>query len=407
MLPIFFFLFAFSLNAQKFDVLAGPVYGHYTDSTKHFWMLVDRNNQGNNVDNWSVQFNIFLEDYFLSNQKAFVKKILNCSFVDNGKIMVNGILKVPVHNSNFKDISFLLGSCAFPYPFVFWSGKKKEGIFKTMSKHDKDFMLWMGDNVYYLGKEWESAQKMHKKNIKMRLKPHLNAFLKSCPQYAVWDDHDFGENNDNGSNDFKFESLKIFKQYWANPYYGTDSTPGVFTHFSHSDADFFLLDSRYHANDSSMLGQSQSKWLKDKLKASDANFKFIVSGTQILADNPGGEDLGDFGTAKNELLNFIEKEKISGIIFLSGDRHYGELLKMERKNAYPLYELTSSPLTSIINPGYTKNNQIRLPNTLVLNHNFSKIILNGENEKRKCRMEMFNRDGKLLWYHEVLLSDLN
>ena len=34
------------------------------------------------------------------------------------------------------------------------------------------------------------------------------------------------------------------------------------------------------------------------------------------------------------------------MIFLSGDRHFGELLKIERAGAYPLYEFTSSPLTS-------------------------------------------------------------
>ena len=33
-------------------------------------------------------------------------------------------------------------------------------------------------------------------------------------------------------------------------------------------------------------------------------------------------------------------------MFLSGDRHFTELLKVERPGTYPLYEFTSSPLTS-------------------------------------------------------------
>jgi len=392
--------------AQNFDVEIGPIYGHYTDTTRHFWMLVKTYPQNDPLVDWVTEFNVDLYEYFEQFTEERVQKIERSSMLKDRYIIVSGVLDIKQPKTTPTDISFLLGSCAFPYPFAFWGGKDKEIIFDAMSKHDKDFMLWMGDNVYYLLGEWKQKEKMHKKNLKMRFKPKLRKLLESCPQYATWDDHDFAGNNEDGTYSGKYQSLEIFKDYWVNPYYGTDSTLGVFCHFSHSDADFFMLDTRFHANDSSMLGEGQTKWLKTKLEASTANFKFIVSGTQILSDNPSGEDLGDFANSRAELLDFLEKKNIKGVIFLSGDRHYGELVKLEREGAYPLYEMTSSPLTSLVNPGYTKVNPLRLPETLVLDLNFGKIHLFGHGENRRCRLELLNKTGGLFWQRDIFLSEI-
>lgn len=406
---LFLLLLIGSLSAsaqQNFLVEAGPVYGHYTDSTQHFWILVQPVEKENPNLDWVTKFNVDLHQYFEDNDVGSIERINKSATVGERYLMVSGVLKRPRVIQEPKDISFLLGSCAFPYPFAFWSGKKRDVIFNTMARHDKDFMLWMGDNVYYLFGDWKHKKRMHKKNIKMRLKPALRGLLESCPQYAIWDDHDYGDNNSDGSYSGKYASLEMFKSYWPNPYYGLDTVEGVFCHFSHGDADFFMLDTRFHASDSSMLGKEQTEWLKAALKESKANFKFIVSGTQVLPDNPHGEDLGDFGNAKADLLEFLEKEKITGVVFFSGDRHYGELMKMEREGSYPLYEMTSSPLTSIVNPAYTQDNPFRIDETLALDLNFGKVHLFGRGDKRRCRLELFDRTGKRFWQYDIFLEDL-
>ena len=392
-------------QAQDFEVLAGPIYGHYTDSSRHFWMAVRANQQIPNSE-WISSFNADLYAYFEIHKGIRVKKVTRSNLVLGHYILVQGIVEQqpPVNADN--NLTFLLGSCAFPYPFMFWQAGDREFIFDVMAEHEKDFMIWMGDNVYYLNGEWRKRQKMHQKNLRMRFNTHLDTFLKSCPQYATWDDHDFGDNNAGSKHRYKYAALEIFKQYWNNPYAGLDTVPGVFCHFSQKDADFFLLDARFHAKDSTMLGTAQTQWLQEQLKKSTANFKFIVSGTQILADNPSGEDMGDYGNEREQLLDFLETEKITGVIFLSGDRHYGELMKMERETAYPLYEMTSSPLTSWVNPGYTKKNPLRQSSTLALTENFGKIELLGEGMNRFCRLNLFDKTGALLWSRDVFLSDL-
>lgn len=403
----FLFLLAFlPLCAQNFDVAIGPIYGHYTDSTRNFWILLNPYNQDDRIRDWTTQLNSDLYKYFETKINKKIIKITYSNVVGDGYVLVNGVVKEPKLLPEKQDITFLIGSCAFPYPFTFWSGKNKEVIFESMAKQDKDFMIWMGDNVYYLFGEWKDKAKMHQKNLKMRFNPKLRGLLESCPQYAIWDDHDYGPNDSDTHYGGKYESLKIFKEYWLNPSYGLDSAAGVFCHFSQADADFFLLDARFYATDSTMLGTTQMEWLKTSLKASKANFKFIVSGTQVLADNPSGEDLGDFGNERKNLLDFLQKENITGVIFFSGDRHYAEMMKLEREGTYPLYEMTSSPLTSLINPSTSKNNPTRLDNTLVRALNFGKIHLIGEGENRQCRLELMDKNGQIFWKQEIRLSDL-
>lgn len=379
--------------------------GHFTDSTEHFWMLVQSSTKIPNQEYWYTGFNNYLNEYFLE-KGGRIEEVKECSILPDSKIIVSGVISKIKTGLKKKNWSFLIGSCAFAYPFALLSGKRKEMIYQAMERIDKDFMIWMGDNVYYLLGDWKNEARMHKINLKMRQKPRLNKFLMSCPQYAIWDDHDFGPNNSGVDNPYKYATLKVFKEYWPNPSYGLDSSEGVFTSFKQQDAEFFLLDSRFYASDTSMLGGVQRKWLQEKLKASTANFKFIVSGTQILIDNTTGEDLGDFGNSREILLDFIASEKISGVIFLSGDRHYSEILKLEQNECYPLYEITSSPLTSIINPIYTKDTLVRLPNTLIQEQNFAKISISGSEDKRKCRVEYFDKKGAFILGRNIFLAEL-
>jgi len=400
------FLVTTITKAQTLDILSGPIYGHFTDSTQHFWMLVNPSIQ-NLEENWITAFNADVFRYFEQNTAYKVRKITNSMVVDEEQIIVQGILEKEKPKGLGKDICFMIGSCALNMPFpLLFLGKKRERIFDVMTQHDKDFMIWMGDNVYYLFGQWKTAKKMHKKNIQARINPKIRRFLESCPNYAIWDDHDYGPNDSDGTYVGKANSLAIFKQYWMNPYYGLDTAEGVYTHFSHADADFFMLDVRSFADaDSTMLGKAQTDWLKEKLKNSTANFKFIISGSQIVTSN-AGEDMGDFGNSRAAFYDFLAQEKINGVVIVSGDRHYGELLKLERDDGYPLYEITSSPLTSFIHPTYPKEVPTRIEGTLILETHFGKIHLFGSGEGRKCRLEQFNADGELLWRHDILLSEL-
>ncbi len=397
------------LQAQEDEILeivSGPMYGHFTDSTQHFWLAAAADAYKTPYQNWLPNFNEEVYAYFTEQTDYEVKEILQSTLANKKYILISGVLRKKKNNSLGRDISFLVGSCAMkvPMPPLFFN-KKRERIFETMTRHDKDFMVWLGDNVYYWSGQWKTKKKMHKKNMEARLNPRIINFLTSCPQYAIWDDHDYGPNNSGANYSGKYNSLDIFESYWANPSYGTDSVAGVFNHFSHGDADFFMVDGRFHAEDGKTLwGDAQTQWLEEKLKASTANFKFILTGTQIISDGLG-EDMGDYADSRDSFYTFLEREKISGVIIISGDRHYGELMKLNRKNSYPIYEMTTSPLTSFINPAYARVSAVR-QDKVILQPNFGKVHLFGNENNRKCRLELYDALGNKLWIVDIPLSEL-
>jgi len=65
---------------------------------------------------------------------------------------------------------------------------------------------------------------------------------------------------------------------------------------------------------------------------------------------------------KKRLADWLEQQRIDGVVFISGDRHFGELLKIARPGAYPLYEFTSSPLTLPLT-GVSPYSDVRCPVT--------------------------------------------
>lgn len=81
-----------------------------------------------------------------------------------------------------------------------------------------------------------------------------------------------------------------------------------------------------------LLGEQQWKWLEDVLavgandEGSDRpTFHVIVSSIQIFTTNPVVESWGHFPLSKNRLFDLLHKYQPSGLAFLSGDVHHGEI----------------------------------------------------------------------------------
>lgn len=398
-----------AMAQDKYVVEMGPMPGHFTDTTEIHWFLLKKTPASPNGTEATLEQHI-----------EKLKQRMEVKSVEVKQESLLGERQVAwVHLSRTaptlpKDtINFLTGSCAFQYPFPLNAGGKRRRlnqIFATMAKEKSDFMVWTGDNVYYLAGQWNSYEGMVKKMLKSRNRYPINEFLQSCPQYAIWDDHDYGPNDSDGKFKMKDTALTVFKKFWTNPYYGTNGKNGVYCHFSQGDCDFFLLDSRFDCdkdkNNRKLLGDVQMKWLKEQLAASKANFKFIFSGTQFLPVEQSGETWGKFPDEHAEFMKFLTDNKITGVILVSGDRHYSELNKQERAGTYPLYEFTCSPLTSFMDPTYPKNNPLRVEGTAIRTQNYGRVKVFNAGAERICRLEEFDRKGKLIWIYEIKLSEL-
>ena len=156
------------------------------------------------------------------------------------------------------------------------------------------------------------------------------------------------------------------------------------------------------------LGSDQLQWLKTKLLKSDATFKFVCVGSQVLNDNEHGESYAHYPKERNNLLDYIAANNIKGVIFLTGDKHYAELAKREWKG-YTFYDFTSSPITSPVIPrkllkGF--NNPNRIEGTVVYQKNFGKISLTGPAGNRVCKLYLYGKAGHLKWDYTIKSEDM-
>lgn len=323
------------------------------------------------------------------------------------------------------DFSFLTGSCAYFNESKFDRPGKPYGgdssIFETMADTKADFHLWLGDNWYTREVDYSSAWGLNYRASHDRSQPVLQKFMASMPQYAIWDDHDFGPNDAGKSYLLKDQSREIFNNYWLNPTAG-EHGKGIYTKISYGDADFFLTDDRSFRSEPDLndtvdgnpnkfktfLGTLQMEWLQNALLGSRATFKIIVTGSQVLNPLNKYECMQEYPYEYNELLNFLSDQKIAGVIFLTGDRHHSEIIKMQRASSYPLYDITVSPYTSGVSKvsGDELNNPYREPNTLVEAQNFGKISFTGKKGERTMKVEFLGTKGEKLGEWSVGESQL-
>lgn len=318
-----------------------------------------------------------------------------------------------------QDFYAAFGSCAYvndpPYdrPGIPYGSHYE--IFEAIADKNPNIMLWLGDNTYLREADWNSWSGILYRNRHTRALPELKRLLSATHHYAIWDDHDYGTNDCDRTYPHKYKTLDAFKLYWGNPNYGRPETPGVFFNFRWSDVEFIMLDDRFHRSPDqapddgtkTMLGQDQLKWLKDVLISSEATFKIIVCGNQVLNENTKYESYNFYKKERAEILDYIRKNAIAGVLFLSGDVHHTELLKTELPDFYTLYDFTSSPFTSGLHAPDSPVNPQMVPNTLVTDfHNFGMLRFSGKKADRKLTMETFDSAGKLIWTYTIHENDL-
>ncbi len=313
-------------------------------------------------------------------------------------------------------IRIALGSCAFVNDSAYdrpgdgYGGNYE--IFTSIARHKPDLMLWLGDNTYLREPDWYTRTGVFHRYTHTRSLPDLQPLLGSTHHYAIWDDHDYGPNNSDRSWARRDLSLAAFKLFWANLSYGAAGEPGATGSFEWGDVQFFLLDDRYHRSPNdrretttrTLLGARQLEWLVDALASSTATFKIVALGNQAMSPNAVFENFATYPEERRLLIDRITAEKISGVLFVSGDRHITELTRLERPGTYPLYDWTVSPLTA--GPAKGEANASRVEGTFVVERNFGILEVRGKRKERVLTLTTHGTDGRVLWTREIREGEL-
>ncbi|GAW80188.1 hypothetical protein, conserved [Plasmodium gonderi] len=274
---------------------------------------------------------------------------------------------------NEKLTNFVFMSCNYQ------KGKANETLIKSVEKRRPQLMLWVGDYFYSECKDLKCLDEVYEY---IKKDPFYIQLKKKFVIDGIYDDHDYNKNNGDRLYEHKKESKTRFLNYLnvpkndvrykrngayisklyidpeneknqvkiiildtrynkdPYPFYAPDSYHDSLTHMFTS----FIV--RFHAalfglycdSKNDILGNEQWTWLEKELTNSSARAHIIVSSTQIFSNHIVNENWGLMPFAQKRLKDLMNKTKPKGLLFLSGDVHFGSILGNEEN----IIEVTSS-----------------------------------------------------------------
>jgi alkaline phosphatase D len=419
------------------QIKSGPMLGYSDMREVMLWIQTEKAAKVK-IAYWEQEkptVKMFTEEILTLKENAFAAKLLADEVLPSKKygyeVYVNNKLQKFNYPLTFQtqtlwqyrtdppEFKFALGSCVYineerfdrpgtPY------GKGTE-VFNKIHEQKPNFMIWGGDNIYLREADWGTKTGINHRYSEMRKTKDMQALLASTHHYAIWDDHDFGPNNSDRSWINKDLTLAAFKNFWANPNY-VFKDEGVTGTFMWEDCQFFLVDDMYFRAPNDIkdpnrdyLGEKQLNWLIEALKSSNAPFKFVVCGGQIINSAVVFENMSTYPAERKKLLDRLLAEKISGVVFFSGDRHHTVLQKMDRENIYPLYDLTVSPLTSggakPIDEEFKSGNIMKGYETYS-KQTFAMLEITGKRLERVLKINILDSKGEKQWDYTIKASEL-
>jgi alkaline phosphatase D len=291
-------------------------------------------------------------------------------------------------------------------------------MLERVVRTDFDVFILLGDNIYA---DATNAAVMQRKYTALKTSPFFRRLRQKAPVLATWDDHDYGANDAGAEYPMKVESQRLFLDFMDEP---ADSPrrrrEGVY------DARMFgppgkrvqviLLDVRYFRSmlstginnvvpsggkyipnpdpNATMLGEAQWNWLEEQLRI-PAELRIIGTGIQFISEFSGGEAWANLPREKQRMLDLLAKTAANGVIFISGDRHWAELSRLDRPGDYALYDLTSSALTQKHPRGTPTPNKYRADPRTYHDANLGLIRIHWKERGPSVTLQLLDVDGRV------------
>jgi alkaline phosphatase D len=263
-------------------------------------------------------------------------------------------------------------------------------VLSLAASYRPDAFVFLGDNIYG---DTDNMDTLRAKYNRLGSKPEYQQLAQATRILATWDDHDFGRNDAGREYPYKAASKQIFLDFFKEPANSTRRQHEGIYHSEYLQSGdktiqvllldvrtfrspqlkydtsaqlprkdyFYQLDYKPHTSpDSVLLGEAQWQWLQGEL-AQPADLRLICSGSQFGIEFNGYEAWANYPHEQQRMLQLIQQTKANGILFLTGDVHYGEISKLQQPGLYPLYDITSSGITSTWDFATPNSNRIEGP----------------------------------------------
>ncbi len=325
------------------------------------------------------------------------------------------------------------GSCA--------NEGKAQPIWDAIDAHRCDLFLFLGDNIYG---DTRDMSVLSAKYAQLAAQPGFARLRSKTPVVAIWDDHDFGENDAGSDYPMKDETRRMFLDFWDEPAGSPRrERDGVYASYVFGPpgrrVQIILPDLRYNRtpllkldlggadyetwgrarltaglempgpyarnpdHKATMLGERQWQWLEKQFEV-PADVRLFGSSLQVLADFTGWEAWVNFPHDHQRLIDLIRRKNANGVVFLSGDIHYAELSKLDVNVPYTLWDLTSSGLTEewpVPTPNANRVSAV-LPEA-----NFGTIDIDWQGKATKLTLGIVDAAAKTRMSWEIALASLS
>jgi len=208
-------------------------------------------------------------------------------------------------------------------------------IFRTLKDLRPLFFVHMGD-FHYEDIEDNDPSLFRQAFDRVLTSPGQGNFYRSTPIAYVWDDHDFGQDDSDGTSPSKPAALQVYQQfvphYPLNPIDGKVRT--IQQAFTVGRIRFLMLDVRSERTpeeipdgpNKTMLGKEQLEWLRSELQEASQRYPLVILVNPvpwITRDSPGKWDGWEpYGHERTLIAGMIQEAGlVNRLIMLSGDGH--------------------------------------------------------------------------------------
>ncbi|MEM1451777.1 MAG: alkaline phosphatase D family protein [Planctomycetota bacterium] len=339
-----------------------------------------------------------------------------------------GACAAPTNSFGFEDVE--VDATTLPSRIAFGScadQDRPQPALERVVERDPDLFVYLGDNVYG---DTEDMDVLRGKYETLAARPEFQSLRAHCPTLAIWDDHDYGANDAGKEYPQKEASREVFLDFWGVP---MDSPrrehAGIYhDHVFESGGrtlQVILLDTRTfrdalvrngdapvppHKNDyrpnldptATILGEAQWAWLGERL-AVPADLRIVATSIQFGHSYNGWESWTNVPHERDRLIDLVAETRANGVVFVSGDVHWGEISRQPVEGGYDLWDVTASGINQdwdVIEPN------VRRFGPAVAEHNFGMIEIDWFREDPSVELLSVDVTGAVRNRVPLAVSDL-
>jgi phosphodiesterase/alkaline phosphatase D-like protein len=364
--------------------MSNLIVGHVTTSTARIWVRGDRKSKAARLryrpaagGGWVaatvplVDFRGFVEVVELQGLSPSTRYECELSYQAGSAppVKAAAFATPPASPERF---SFILGSCNWSRGGLVQIGDARaswEGIRSLIQAKSPAFMIHCGDQIYadIPGTLPQFMNLRYYRDLYLKswkLKPTAEV-LAALPHYMILDDHEIFDDFHNGkpyvgeSSDTIRDFAKVAYREYQHSRNPQSFSPDFHFSFEWAGAQFFAVDvrtERHKGDNATIMSTQQMARLKDWLAVNKAKVKFVVTSVPFVGEVRTGDDKWcsrSFRAQRDEIIDFIARNGVSRLVFLTGDMHCSYHATMKITNPAGgeilVHELMSSPINQVAN----------------------------------------------------------